>query len=61
VTLKAAVKSAAILNAIFHIPVSGCAWRMLSGDFLPYQTVYHYFHNGGLTECGSGSMTDSAE
>jgi transposase len=33
----------AILNAIFYLLVSGCAWRMLPGNFAPYQTVYHYF------------------
>lgn len=32
-----------ILNAIFYVLVSGGAWRMLPGDFPPYQTVYHYF------------------
>lgn len=33
----------AILNAIFYVLVTGCAWRMLPGDFPPYKTVYHYF------------------
>lgn len=33
----------AVLNAIFYVLVSGCAWRMLPRDFPPYQTVYHYF------------------
>jgi len=32
-----------ILNAIFYLLRSGCAWRMLPRDFPPFQTVYYYF------------------
>jgi putative transposase len=32
-----------ILNAIFYIVRSGCAWRLLPHDFPPWKTVYHYF------------------
>ena len=32
-----------ILNGIFYLVRTGCAWRMLPRDFPPYQTVYHYF------------------
>jgi len=32
-----------LLNAIFYIVRSGCAWRLLPGDFGPWQTVYGYF------------------
>lgn len=32
-----------ILNAIFYVLRSGCAWRMLPHDFPPWKTVYHYF------------------
>jgi putative transposase len=33
-----------VVNAIFYIVRSGCAWRLLPlGDFPPYQTVYGYF------------------
>jgi len=32
-----------ILNGIFYVLRSGCAWRMLPHDFPPWQTVYHYF------------------
>jgi putative transposase len=32
-----------ILNAIFYILRSGCAWRMLPHDFPAWQTVYGYF------------------
>jgi putative transposase len=32
-----------ILNAIFYILRSGCAWRLLPHDLPPWKTVYHYF------------------
>lgn len=32
-----------IVNAIFYIQRSGCAWRLLPHDFAPWKTVYHYF------------------
>jgi putative transposase len=32
-----------ILNAIFYMLKSGCAWRLLPHDFPPWKTVYHYF------------------
>jgi len=32
-----------ILNAIFDLLRSGCAWRMLPHDFPPWKTIYHYF------------------
>ncbi len=32
-----------ILDAIFYIVKSGCAWRLLPHDFPPWKTVYHYF------------------
>jgi len=32
-----------ILNAIFYVVRSGCAWRMLPHEFPPWQTAYHYF------------------
>lgn len=32
-----------ILNAIFYVLRSGCAWRMLPRDFPPFQTAYYYF------------------
>lgn len=32
-----------ILNAIFYVVRSGCAWRLLPHDFPPWRTVYHYF------------------
>ena len=32
-----------ILDAIFYVLKSGCAWRLLPHDFPPWRTVYHYF------------------
>ncbi len=32
-----------VLNAIFYLLRSGCAWRMMPHDFPPWQTVYGYF------------------
>lgn len=32
-----------ILNAVFYVLQSGCAWRMLPKDLPPWKTVYHYF------------------
>jgi len=43
-----------ILNAIFYVLRSGCAWRMLPRDFPPWQTVYDYFISGSGGSGGSG-------
>lgn len=32
-----------IVNAIFYIVRSGCAWRLLPHDLPPWKTVYHYW------------------
>ena len=32
-----------VLNGIFYVLRSGCAWRMLPHDLPPCKTVYHYF------------------
>jgi len=32
-----------LLNALFYVVRSGCAWRLLPHDFGPWQTVYGYF------------------
>src|SRR5688500_2877092 len=32
-----------ILDAIFYVLRSGCAWRLLPHDLPPWKTVYHYF------------------
>ncbi len=34
-----------VINAIFYILASGCAWRLMPHDFPPWQTVYYYFRN----------------
>lgn len=34
-----------IINAIFYIQHSGCAWRLLPDDFPPWKTVYDYFRD----------------
>ena len=33
----------AVLNGIFYVLRSGCAWRMLPRDYPPRSTVYGYF------------------
>jgi len=37
-----------ILNAIFYITSSGCAWRLLPHEFPPWKTVYTYFRKWRL-------------
>src|SRR5215212_2395176 len=37
-----------ILNAIFYVVRSGCAWRLLPHDFPPWKTVNHYFRSWRL-------------
>jgi transposase len=42
-----------ILEAIFYIVRSGCAWRLLPHDFPPWKTVHRYFRTwriGGAWE-----------
>jgi len=34
-----------VVNAIFYVLRSGCAWRLLPHDFPPWQTVYGYFRS----------------
>ena len=38
-----------ILNAIFYILTSGCAWRLLPHDLPPWATVYYYFRCWRIT------------
>lgn len=33
----------AVLNALFYLARTGCAWRMLPKDYPPKDTVYYYF------------------
>jgi putative transposase len=37
-----------ILDAIFYILRSGCAWRLLPNDFPPWKTIHHYFRTWRL-------------
>lgn len=42
-----------IVDAIFYVVRTGCAWRRLPKDFAPWPTVYWYFtwwHDGGTVE-----------
>jgi len=32
-----------VLNALFYLSRTGCAWRMLPKEFPPKDTVYYYF------------------
>ena len=32
-----------VLNALFYLARTGCAWRMLPQDYPPKDTVYYYF------------------
>jgi putative transposase len=32
-----------VLNALFYVARTGCAWRMLPRDYPPKDTVYYYF------------------
>lgn len=38
-----------ILNAIYYLLRSGCAWRLLPHDFPHWKTVYHYFRQWRIT------------
>jgi putative transposase len=37
-----------VLNAIFYVLRSGCAWRLLPHDFPPWKTIHHYFRTWRL-------------
>lgn len=32
-----------VLDAVFYVLRSGCAWRMLPRDFPPWRVVYYWF------------------
>lgn len=38
-----------ILDAIFYVVCTGCAWRYLPSDFPPWQTVFYHFRRFRLT------------
>ncbi len=46
---KRAVNLREVCNALCYLNRAGCQWRMLPGEFPPWQTVYYYFrrwHDG---------------
>jgi putative transposase len=47
-----------ILDAIFYIVRSGCAWRYLPANFPPWQTVFYHFRRFRLT--GKWHLLDTA-
>ena len=50
-----------ILDAIFYVLKSGCAWRLLPHDFPPWKTLYHYyFRSWRLLEDGTWERMHSA-
>jgi putative transposase len=38
-----------IFDAIFYVLKSGCPWRLLPGDFPPWQTVFYHFRKFRLS------------
>ena len=41
------------MNAILYLLKTGCQWRMIPGDFAPWESVYYYFNkwkNEGIIE-----------
>jgi putative transposase len=51
-----------ILNVIFYLLRSGCAWRLLPHEFPHWKTVYHYFRvwqlNGTWEQINAALRTD---
>ena len=37
-----------VLDAVFYVLRSGCPWRLLPHDFLPWQTVFYHFRRWRL-------------
>lgn len=49
-----------IMDGILYLLKTGCQWRMLPGDFAPWQTVYYYYKRwkeGGLIESIQEELT----
>ena len=56
-----AVDMRAVINAVFYVLRSGCAWRMLPHDFPPWPTVYYYlwsWRRDGTWECIQDSLRE---
>src|SRR3974377_2322137 len=50
-----------LVDAIFYVVRSGCAWRLLPSDFGPWETVYGYFRRwsqDGTGRCVNGGRRD---
>jgi putative transposase len=48
-----------ILDAIPYLVKTSCQWRMLPGEFAPWQTVYYYFNQWrmeGHLQCLLGAV-----
>lgn len=37
-----------VFDALFYVLKAGCQWRLLPGDFPPWQSVYYYFRKWSL-------------
>lgn len=51
-----------IVNAIFYIVRSGCAWRLMPHDLPPWQTVYGYYRqwrNEGIWEKINAALVEA--
>src|ERR687893_224239 len=46
-----------ILNAIFYIVRSGCAWRLLPHEFPPWKTIHHSTSEFGASTVPGRSYT----
>ena len=40
---RPALERRSLINAIFYVVRSGCAWRLLPSDYGPWQTIYGYY------------------
>ncbi len=38
-----------VFDAIFYVLKSGCPWRLLPGDFPPWQTIFYHFRKFRLS------------
>lgn len=51
-----------VLNAIFYVVRTACAWRLLPHDFVPWQTVYGYFtawQRDGTWQCMNDALREA--
>lgn len=53
------VNMRSLINGIFYLVRTGCAWRMLPKEYPPWQTVYYYFarfKKDGTWQCLHGLL-----